>query len=84
MFTVVAGSLPSVTALASVTFTDGIASSSVMVMVAPVMVRPPAVPSTVRVSSSSSRVSLVGVRAKVFVPLRAAASIVRVTSATAA
>ena len=61
---------------------EGAASSSVIVMVSPVTVRPDEVPATLIVSFASSMTSFVGVRVKVFAPLAAPAAIAMVRSAT--
>ena len=58
-------------------------SSSVSVSSAPFTVRPVAAPATPIVSATSIRVSSVGVRVNVAVPLVASAAIVTVKSVTA-
>jgi len=68
----------------SLSVTVGVASSSVIVIVALVTVSVPAVPVTSRVSLGSSRVSFVGVRVKDPVPLAVPAAIVMSKPVTAA
>ena len=74
---------PSVTLGESID-SDGVASSSVKVIVAGLTVRLPKAPLTVTVSFASSSASAVGVRVKVPVPLVAPAAIVMSKSDTAA
>ena len=62
---------------------DGVASSSVMLKVASVTVRPEAAPERVIASLGSSRVSCVGVSVNVFRPLNVPAEIVTATGSTA-